>query len=398
MLKDMIVLEITDAITGPVAGLLLADFGAQVIKLEPPEWRRSLERRLAKRDDPVFLSLNRGKKSMVLDMINPDGRKIFESLAELADVVLSNAPPAVVKKLGLDYDTLGKINPRLICCNISGYGLKGNDIDLPAYDLSIQAVSGLMSITGEEGGPPIPAGQSPVDEKSGIMAALGILAAYIRLQKEGVGQQVDISMFDSALLTLSYATMNYYLTGIVPEPQGSATSVDKRADSRYYETATGYFVVASGRDNDRWRRVCKALGREELATDSEFDSYEKRIREETRRKLEQLFEPIFRTKTMEEWTVIFSDAGIPCAPVNTLDKALRKAEDLGRGMVIEFPLPDGQIVKGLGCPVKVGTGENLNPPPRFGQHTKEVMRSLLNRSETEIAGLVEGKVVFLDKE
>ena len=137
---------------------------------------------------------------MVLDFINPEGRKIFEGLVERADVVLSNYPPSVVKKLGLDYDTLGKINPRIICCNISGYGLKGNDIERPAYDLAIQAVSGLMSVTGEEGGSPIPTGQSPVDEKGGIMAALGILAAYIKLQKEGAGRQVDISMFDNSLL------------------------------------------------------------------------------------------------------------------------------------------------------------------------------------------------------
>ena len=396
MLEDLTVLEVTDAITGPMAGLILSDLGAEVIKVEPPEWRRSLEIRLCKRDDPVFISCNRGKKSMILDFIHPEGRKIFEDLVKQADVVLSNYPPAVVAKLGLHYDTLGKINPRIVCCNISGYGLKGKDIDLPAYDLAIQAVSGLMSVTGEEGGDPLPAGQAPVDEKSGIMAALGVLAAHIQRQKDGKGQQVDISMFDNSLLTLTHSALRYQLTGIVPAPQGSATSADKRADFRAYQTEDGYCVVASGRDNRKWGSFCQALGKPELASDPRFDSYEKRVQDDNRRTLEDLFKPIFHTKTTADWVGVFFDAGIPCAPVNTLDKALRRAEEMERGMIIEFPLPSGEWVKGIGNPVKVGRKENLNPPPRFGQHTRAVLLKRLNFDEAKIRELADKKVVVLE--
>jgi len=395
MLNDITVLEVADAITGPMAGMLLSDFGAQVIKVEPPEWKRSLEARISRRDDAIFLSVNRGKKSIVLDFMMPDGRKIFEELVKLSDVVLSNYRPSVVKKLGLDYDTLGKINPRIICCNVSGFGLKGKDAERPAYDLVIQAASGMMSVTGAEGTPPVPAGMAIADEKGGIMAVLGILAAYIKLQKEGVGQQVDISMFDNLLLSFSYSAFKYYLTGHVPGQLGSSTSGDKRADFRAYQTKDGYFVVGSGRGNDKWRIFCKTIGQEEMGMESLYDSYEKRVKEETRINLEEIFEPIFRTKTTNQWMALFSDADIPCAPVNSLDKALQQAEAQERGLIVNYPLPLGGTGKGISNPVKVGTTENLNPPPRIGEHTKDVLTDRLKYSESKIAQLAGEKVIFL---
>ena len=395
MLNDLVVLEVADAITGPMAGMLLSDFGARVIKVEPPEWRRSLESRISRRDDAIFLSVNRGKKSIVLDFVEPEGRKIFEALVKLSDVVLSNYRPSVVKKLGLDYETLGKINPRILCCNVSGFGIEGKDIERPAYDLVIQAVSGMMSVTGAEGTPPAPAGMAIADEKGGIMATLGILAAYIKLQQDGVGRQIDISMFDNLLLSFSYSAFKYYATGMVPGQLGSSTSGDKRADFRAYQTHDGHFVVASGRGNDKWRTFCKTIGLEAMGMDPLYDSYEKRVREETRLELERIFEPIFRTKTMEQWEALFSEADIPCAPVNTLDKALEKAEAQNRGIIVDFPLPLGGTGRSVGNPVKVGTTPNLSSPPRFGEHTKDVLMDRLKLSESHIAELAENKIIFL---
>jgi crotonobetainyl-CoA:carnitine CoA-transferase CaiB-like acyl-CoA transferase len=334
---------------------------------------------------------------MVLDFLMPEGRHTFEELVNLSDVVLSNYRPAVVRKLGLEYATLGKINPRIICCNISGYGLEGKDIERPAYDLVIQAVSGMMSVTGAEGTPPVPAGMAIADEKGGIMATLGILAAYIKRQQDGRGQQVDISMFDNLLLSFSYSAFKYYSTGHVPGQLGSSTSGDKRADFRAYQTKDGYFVVGSGRGNDKWRTFCRVLGLNELGMEPRYDTYEKRIRDDARTKLERIFEPVFRTKTTGEWETLFSEADIPCAPVNSLDRALAKAEAQNRGMILEYPLPSGGTGRGIASPVKIGTVENLNPPPRFGEHTKDILTHRLNYSEARIQELAEKKVIVLGK-
>lgn len=395
MLEDMVVLEVADVWTGPLAGLMLADFGATVIKVEPPEWKRPLEVRIAQRDDPLFLAGNRGKRSMVLDMTLPQGREIFARMATKADVVLSNFPPGVVRKLQLDYDTLGKVNPRLICCNVSGFGLKGKDIDRPAFELAIQAISGVMSVTGEEGRLPVRCGVSMADEKGGIFATLGILAAYISREKDGKGRQIDISMFDNLLLNFAFTAVDYFMTGRVPGPVGSGAPTNKRADYRCYATKDGYIVIASGRGDDKWRALCKTVGKEELGTDPQFDSYDKRIVEESRLKLEQVFEPILKTRTSSEWISLLSAVDIPCAPVNRLDQVLRDAEAQGRDMVISFPLPLGGTTKGIGNPVKVGTKENLTQPPRLGQHTVEVLKEMLDYSDEKISELAKAKVVFL---
>ena len=261
---------------------MLADFGANVIKIEPPEWKRSLAARMARRNDPIFLAGNRGKKSAVLDMTLPQGREVFEGLVKKADVVLSNFRPSVVRKLGLDYETLGKVNPRIICCNISGFGLKGKGVERPAYELAIQALSGVMSVTGEEGERPVRAGLPIADEKGGMMAVVGILAACLKRQKDGQGQQVDISMFDNMIHSFSINALHYYATGELPGPAGSYSSAAKRAEYRAYETKDSYIVIATGRGEDKWQALCKLLGQEELGTDPRYNSFGKRIRDEVR--------------------------------------------------------------------------------------------------------------------
>jgi CoA:oxalate CoA-transferase len=396
MLEDTVVLEVADALTGPVAGLLLSDLGAKVIKIEPPEWKRSLEVRIARRDEPLFLCYNRGKKSVVIDLASPEGKGVFKELVKQSDIVLSNYPPSVVRKLGLGYDTLGKINPQIICCNISGYGLEGNNVERPAYDLAIQAVSGIMSVTGEVGGPPVRTGIPVADVKGGIMAGFGILAAYIRRQKEGVGQQVDISMFDNILLDFSYAAMRYYSTGKVPGPVGSSSSAGKRAEYRAYETKDGHIVIAAGRGEDKWQNFCRAVGKNEFAADPRFDSFEKRTEDENRIKIERSFEPEFRARSTREWMTRLSNADIPCAPVNTLDKVLQEAENQGRGMIVEFPLPSGGSGKAVGNPLKVGPEENLGAPPRFGEHTKAVLTDMLKYDESRISELAGQKAIFIE--
>ena len=253
-----------------------------------------------------------------------------------------------------------------------------------------------MSVTGEEDGPPVRAGIPMLDEKGGIFATIGILTAFISRQKDGKGRQVDISMFDNAILSFAYNVVDYFMTGTVPGPMGSGSTARKRADYQAYQTKDGHMVIASGRGEDKWQALCKVLGREALASDPLFDTYKKRIGNDIRLKLEEIFKPILMTKTSDEWVKLLSAVDIPCAPVNRLDRVIQLAETQGRDMIVSFPIPSGEIVKGVANPVKVGVKENLSPPPRLGQYTREVLMELLNYSEEKISQLAEEKVVFVE--
>lgn len=393
MIEGMIVLEIADAWSGPTCGLLLSDLGAEVIKLEPPVWKRPLEVRAARRDDPVFLAANRGKKSVGLDVTLAPGKRVFEDLVRKADVVLTNSPPSVVKKLGFGYEALAQVNPRIICCNISGHGLVGEDVERPAYDMVIQAVSGVMSVTGGEGNVPIPAGILVADERGGIMAALGILAAYISREKDGKGRQVDVSMVNNLLFSFSREVVDYDLRGrtgrVLPYEQ-----TRKRADYRAYQTADGYIAITSGRGQEKWQALCRVLGVPEVGLDSRFDSYEKRITPEVRIEAERIVEPLFRKKATAEWLPLLAAVDIPCARVNTMHDAVMDAEK--RGMTVKVELPTGGFFQSMGCPLNPRVKETLPAPPRFGQHSREILRGLLGYSDERVRALAEDRAIILE--
>lgn len=395
-LSDLRVMDLSEVFSGPVAGLILSDLGAEVIKVEPPEWKRTLVTRMAQRDDPVFIAYNRGKKSMVLDLTLPEGKEVFRALVKKSDVVLYNFSPSVVHKLGLHYDELGKINPKIICCSITGYGLEGKNIERPAFDLTIQAVSGIMDLTGEPERSPVRAAVPIADATGGLLGAIGILAAYAMRQKTQMGQQIDISMFDGALLGLCHVAMDYFLNGVIPERMGWYSTAGRRADYRGYKTRDGYIVVATGRGEDKWQAICKALGKEELGTDPRFNFYKERIKDEKRVIVEQIFEPIFLTKSTEEWLEILGKEDIPCAPVNRLNKTLEETEVSERGMIIPLELPSGKKIKAIGNPIKMGAvKESYKSVPEFGEHTREVLQNILNYSEEEVNHLANKKVVVL---
>ncbi|MBI5440274.1 MAG: CoA transferase [Deltaproteobacteria bacterium] len=393
MFDEMIVLEIADAWSGPTGGLLLSDFGAQVIKLEPPVWKRPLEVRAARRDDPVFLAANRGKKSVGLDVTLPQGKQVFEDLVRKADVLLTNSPPSVVRKLGFGYETLSRVNPRIICCNISGYGLAGEDVERPAYDMVIQAVSGVMSVTGGEGKVPIPTGILVADERGGIMAALGILAAYIGRLKTGKGRQVDVSMVNNLLFSYSREVVDFDLRGragrVLPYEQ-----TRKRAEYRAYETADGHIAVTAGRGQDKWQALCEVLGVPEAGFDPRFGSYEKRITPEVRLEAERIVEPLFRAKTTAEWLPLLAAVDIPCARVSTMHDAVMDAAKTG--MIVNVQAPTGGVFQTMGSPLNPGVKETLPAPPRFGQHSKEILGGLLGYAEEQISALAEEKAVVLE--
>lgn len=393
MFEEMIVLEIADAWSGPTGGLLLSDFGAQVIKLEPPVWKRPLEVRAARRDDPVFLAANRGKKSVGLDVTLPQGKRIFEDFVRKSDVLLTNSPPSVYKKLGFDYETLSQVNPRVICCNISGYGLVGDGVERPAYDMAIQAVSGVMSVTAGEGKIPIPAGILVADERGGIMAALGILAAYISRLKDGKGRQVDVSMVNNLLFSYSREVVDYYMRGktgrVLPYEQ-----TRKRADYRAYETADSYIAITAGRGQDKWQALCKVLGVPEMGFDQRFDSYEKRITPEIRMEAERILEPLFRGRKTGEWLQLLSAVGIPCARVNSMHDAVMDAAKTG--MIVKVQSPAGGVFESMGSPLNPGIKETLAAPPRFGQHTKELLGGLLGYSEKQIDMLAGERAIVVE--
>ncbi|MFA7270771.1 MAG: CoA transferase [Sterolibacterium sp.] len=393
MLDEMVVLEIADAWSGPTGGLLLADLGAQVIKVEPPVWKRPLEVRAARRDDPVFLAGNRGKKSVSVDITMPEGKGVLHDLARKADVMLTNSPPSVLKKLGLDYDTLGKINPRIICCNISGFGLVGEGVERPAYDMAIQAVAGVMSLTGGVGKTPIPSGILIGDERGGIMAVLGILAAYISCLKDGKGRQIDVSMVNNLLFSYSREVVDFSLRG----KQGSVLSYEqtrKRADYRAYQTKNGHIAITAGRGQEKWQAVCRVAGKPEMGTDPRFGSFDKRITPEIREEGERELTEAFLAKTTEEWIDLLSAADIPCARVNTLHEAVMDAEKLG--MIVTAEAPNGGTYESMGCPLNPGVKGVVRGAPRFGQHSKEILSGLLGYSEGQIKTLAEEKAIVLE--
>lgn len=392
-LEKMRVLDLTQVMAGPFCCQLLADMGAEVTKVEPPgtgdQARQAMGFKLKGDDTAAFLAVNRNKSSVTLNLKEDEAREVFYKLVRDADALVENFRPGVTKKLGIDYETLKEINPRLIYASISGFGQTGPYAMRAGYDLIAQGMSGVMSVTGEPGGPPAKCGIPIGDLSAGLFCAFGVLTAYIAREETGEGQYVDTSLFEGALALSIWETAELWSTGRIPQPFGSAHRLT--APYQALETADGYINV--GANNQRlWSRLCNALGREELIEDERFATNPDRM--ENRAELVEELERSTREKSTDEWIEILFEAGFPAGPIYNYEQVFEDPHTLAREMMVEMDHPVEGKVKGLGIPVKLSEtpGRIRRAAPLLGEQTEETLKEL-GYSEEEIADLRERNVI-----
>jgi crotonobetainyl-CoA:carnitine CoA-transferase CaiB-like acyl-CoA transferase len=387
------VLELAQIMAGPTCGLMLADMGADVIKIE----------KLPKGDDSrgyqdpqingvsaPFLILNRNKRGLGLDLKNPKGADVLKRMVAKADVLTENYRRGTMEKLGVGYDVLKTVNPGLIYAVVSGYGRTGPLADKGGFDLIAQGFGGLMSITGHPGGPPAKTGNPVSDINAGILSCVGVLAALIERGKSGRGQIVDTSLMEAAMQQTYWQAAMFFATGISAGPGGSAHPLT--APYQAFKTANGYLNIG-GANQANWERVAETLGHPEWKTDPRFEN--NTIRLANREVLERLIEAELIHKTTAEWIAVFDKTGVPAGPVHTIEEALTHPQALAREMVVESVHPQAGLVKGVGFPVKFSEQPRTaaTPAPGLGQHTVQVLREFGFRDD-EITDLVSDRVVL----
>ncbi|TCJ19869.1 CoA transferase [Rubrobacter taiwanensis] len=392
-LRQLRVLDLTQVMAGPFCCQLLADMGAEVTKVEPVDTgdqaRRAMGFKMKGEDTAAFLAVNRNKKSVTLNLKEEEGREIFYKLAREADVVVENYRPGVAGKLGVDYETLKELNPRLIYASISGFGQTGPYALRAGYDLIAQGMSGVMSVTGEPGGPPAKCGVPIGDLSAGLFCAFGILTAYVARQETGRGQFIDTSLFEGALALSVWETAELWATGRIPQPFGSAHRLT--APYQALKTRDGYINV--GANNQRlWKRLCQAIGREELVDDGRFATNEDRMKNRT--ELVEELEATFKKRDTDEWVEILLEAGFPAGPIYNYKQVFEDPHTHAREMMVEMEHPVEGVVRGLGIPLKLSEtpGKVRHAAPLLGEHTEETLQRL-GYSESEIADLRRRKII-----
>jgi crotonobetainyl-CoA:carnitine CoA-transferase CaiB-like acyl-CoA transferase len=388
-LEQLTVLDMTQVMAGPSCCQLLGDLGARVVKVEPvgsgDHTRQSMGHRMPHGESSAFLAVNRNKQGIALDLKQEAGRDAFYKLARGADIVVENFRPGVTSRLGVDYATLSGLNSRIIYASISGFGQTGPYADRPGYDLIAQAMSGLMSVTGEPGRDPVKCGVPVTDLAAGLFCAVGILAACIAREQTGRGQYIDTSLYDVGLALSVWETAELWATGRVPQPLGSAHRMS--APYQALRTRDGHITV--GANNPRlWQRLCQVLGREDLLDDPRFTANAGRM--EHRDVLAMELESVLKDRDSEEWQTALLAAGVPCGPIRDYEQVCRDPHTLARDMVITMQHPAEGEIRGLGIPVKLSDtpGEIRRPAPMLGEHTDELLAGL-GYSAADISALRE---------
>lgn len=376
-LAGMRVLDVSQVMAGPFCCMMLGDMGADVIKVEPPQGgdqtRRAMGFKLKGDDSLGFLNMNRNKRSITIDLKSDEGREIFYALARTADVIVENYRPGTMKKLGIDYDTISKINPGIIYASISGFGQSGPWADRPGFDLIAQAATGVMSITGHPGGPPAKSGVPVTDIGCSLFALYAILTAYIGRQKSGEGQHIDASLYDAGIAFAVWDICEYWGTGNVPERIGTANRM--AAPYQAVEASDGYFVF--GANNDRlYQRLCEVIGRPDLFDNPDYATNALRManREALIGELEKSFTQWTRAECVDKLLAV----GIPAGPINDYAEALENEHARERDVVMKIDHPIEGEVNSIGFPVRLsGTPQQVRrPPPLLGEHTAEILREL----------------------
>jgi formyl-CoA transferase len=376
-LAGLRVLDLSQVMAGPFCCMLLGDMGADVIKVEPPgvgdQTRKSMGFRMKGEDSPGFLALNRNKRSITLNLKSPAGQKILHRLVETADILVENARPGVSKRLAADYETLSRINPRLIYASISGFGQTGPWAQRPGFDLIAQAMSGIISATGLPGAEPIKSGIPVGDLGAGMFAVYGILSAVIGRQTNGEGQYIDTSLLDAALALSVWESTEYWATGKSPGPLGTANRMS--APYQAFAASNGKFVVGAA-NQKLWLAFCDVIGWPELKANPSYANNIDRV--QRRGELAKELQPVFLKRTAEEWVEAFLDAGIPAGPINDYATALDNEHVRHRQAVIEIEHPVEGRYQALGFAAKLSAtpASVRRPPPLLGQHTEEILEEL----------------------
>lgn len=381
------VLDLTRVLAGPYCTMMLSDLGAEVIKVEIPvtgDDSRAFGPFLHNRS-LYFLSINRAKKSVSLNLKSPKGKEILLDLVAKCDILVENYRPGTMEKLGLGYETLKAVNPRLIYAASTGFGHTGPDSLKPAYDILAQARGGIMSITGYPDIPPTRVGMSLGDITASLFTAIGINAALYQRERTGKGQKIDVSMLDSQVAILENALVRYQSDGVSPLPIGNRHPTI--APFQAYKASDKYFVIAVGNDN-LWKAFCEAIENPQLYADLSFST--NRLRTENIGPLNSILEPAFASKTAAEWLTIMEKAGIPCAPINDIEAVMQDPQVLYRNMIVEVQDDMAGTVKIAGNPIKmtnVPESSIRDKVPEIGEHNSEIYCGWLGYSESDLAEL-----------
>lgn len=396
-LAGMRVLELAQIMAGPTAGMMLADLGADVIKVEKlpggDDTRAYREPRVNGHSAP-FLAMNHNKRGIALNLKHERGREVLKKLVKDADVLTENYRKGTLEKLGVGYDVLAKINPGLIYCAISGYGRTGPNADMGGFDLIAQGYSGLMSVTGEPGGPPLKPGVPIADINAGLLAAMGVMAAYAHKLKTGEGQVVDTSLMEAAIQQIYWQSAIYFATGRSPGALGSAHVLT--APYQAFHAKDGYINIG-GANQSNWERICDVLGHPEWKADPRYLTNDDRMANLPA--LVEAMNAVVITKTRAEWQAKFDEAGVPAGPVNSIGEALEQPQVLARDMVVEVEHPKMGRFRTLGCPIKFsGTPSEVSgPPPLLGEHTREILKTV-GYNDDDIDAMVQAGTVAEPKE
>jgi crotonobetainyl-CoA:carnitine CoA-transferase CaiB-like acyl-CoA transferase len=392
-LSNIRVLDLTRVLAGPWATQMLADFGAEVIKIEKPGegddtrgWGPPFVTNAdGKRGDAAyFQSANRGKHSVAIDMAKPEGQTLIRDLAAQSDVVIENFKVGGLKKYGLDYTSLKAINPRLIYCSITGFGQNGPYANRAGYDFMIQGMAGVMSITGEKNGEPMKMGVAFSDIFAGLHAVIGIEAALYHRERTGEGQYIDISLLDTQVAVLANQALNYLVGGKVPTRLGNAHP--NIVPYQTFETGDGHIIMAVGNDR-QYTEFCRIIGAPHLSEDEKYKSNRGRV--ENRDELIPKLRPFLLARSTAEWVAAFEAAAVPCGPINSIDQVFENPQVKARDLRLDLARDDGVVVPGVKNPIQFSATpqDYKKPSPKLGDGTEKVLREKLNLSTYDLDAL-----------
>ena len=374
-LQGICVLDLSRVLAGPYCTMVLGDLGADVIKVEPPEGdeTRGWGPPFAGGESAYYLCVNRNKRGIVINLKTDEGKKVLRDLALQSDVLVENFRPGTLEKFGLDFETLHELNPKLIYCSITGFGQTGSMKDKPGYDFMIQALGGLMSITGEPEGEPMKTGVAVVDLFAGQNAIIAILAALQARTLTGRGQQLDISLFDSQLGWLANVASNYLISGKLPKRHGNAHA--NIVPYQSFQANDGWFAIAVGNDK-QFVRLCEMLGKPEIAMDEKFSTNSGRV--QNRAEIIPLLASIFKAASVSEWLAKLDEAEIPCGPIQNFEQVFSMPTVKEREMLVKMDHPTIGEIPLVGSPLKMSDTpvEYRLHPPLMGEHTDQVLREL----------------------
>ena len=386
-LEGIRILDLTRVLSGPYCTMLLGDLGAEVIKVERPgegDDTRSFAPPFQGDQAAYFLSINRNKKSITLDMKSEQGKEILWRLLDLSDVLVENFRPGAMERLGFGYEAVTNRRPAIIYCSISGFGDSGPQKDRPGYDVIVQGEAGIMDLTGPRDGPPHKVGTSIADLVSGLTAVQGILAALYTAKIDGRGQRVLVSMYEAVAALLTFNASIYFATGNAPRRRGNehATIVPYET----FEASDGWINLGVAND-DIWRRFCAAVGTAELATDRRFANAPDRVR--NRDALVPLIKTVIKQRSRDEWLKLLDDSGVPCGAIRTVAEVCDSEVLRARGMIAEMPHASAGNVKGIKSAIHLSETvlDTYTAPPKLGEHTNEVLTRLLGYSSDKVNAL-----------